>query len=117
MKRGNKQLFGLFPLETNMTQQKLSFSQRYGYTQVDNTIQVESLNTYLRNDIWNYLYNLWFKRLCDGHAPHLLVDIHTTFLHQRIDELPYFRSGQLKIFEDIILKGPSVGWFRQRKVS
>ena len=106
MKRGNKQLFGLFPLETNMTQQKLSFSQRYGYTQVDNTIQVESLNTYLRNDIWNYLYNLWFKRLCDGHAPHLLVDIHTTFLHQRIDELPYFRSGQLKIFEDIILKGP-----------
>ena len=55
MKRGNKQLFGLFPLETNMTQQKLSFSQRYGYTQVDNTIQVESLNTYLRNDIWNYL--------------------------------------------------------------
>lgn len=88
-----------------MTQQNLSFSQRNGYTRVDNTIQVESLNVYLRHDIWNYLYNLWFKRLCNGNAPMLLADTYTTFLHRRIDELPYRKEEQLEIFENIILKG------------
>jgi len=87
-------------------EQKLSFSQRNGYTEVNNTIQIESIDSCLRNDIWNYLYNLWFKRLCNGKAPTILADTYTTFLHKRIDKIPYRREEQLKVCEIIILQSP-----------
>ncbi len=89
-----------------MIQKKLSFSQRNGYSKVNDMMQIESLSVYLRTDIWNYLYNLWFKDLCNGKAPMLLADTYTVFLHKRIDDLPYREEDQIKIFEVIIFQSP-----------
>ena len=42
---------------------KMKFSERYGYAQVKQTIQFESMNQYLRTGLWNVLtVHLWCKR-------------------------------------------------------
>ncbi len=87
-----------------MTQEKLLFSERSGYVEVNNKIQIDSLDEYTRNEIWNYFYGIWFKRLKDGYYPDFVTKTYTVFLHKRVDKIPYFGEYQLKIFENIILK-------------
>lgn len=86
-----------------MTEQNLSFSQRYGYTKVNNTIQVASLNTNLRTELWNLLYIYYFKEfLVGGNETTLLSAIYAKFFHKRLDCIPvdpYERTSDLeKIF-------------------
>lgn len=85
-----------------MTEQNLSFSQRYGYTKVNNTIQVESLNANLRTDLWNFLYDHYFKSFLINYSEStLLRTVYTDFLHQRVDCIPMNLCKRKQEFEKI----------------
>lgn len=85
-----------------MPEQNLSFSQRYGYTKVNNTIQVESLNANLRTDLWNFLYDHYFKSFLINYSDStLLRTVYTDFLHQRVDCIPMNLCKRKQEFEKI----------------
>lgn len=88
-----------------MIQKKLYFSQKYGYTKVSDVMQISSLDSYSRNDLWNYLYNLLLEKLVDNGEPSsFMIRVYTVFLRERVDKIPYMKEGKMGVFENIIFK-------------
>ena len=86
-------------------EQKLSFSQRNGYSEINNTIQIESMDRNLCIDIWNYLYMEFFKEMehTDLTDP-LLIAVYAHFLHWRIDNIPFVARERQATFSALIFR-------------
>lgn len=78
---------------------ELYFSQRYGYTKVDDTIQIESINKELRVDIWNFTYNKIIGLISIGYYNSFFSKFYTDFIRIPIDEI---RQNPLDIKEIIM---------------
>lgn len=93
-----------------MTSKKLSFSQRNGYTNVKNIIQVESINDYLRTDLWNFLYEIFFEAILSRTKPHsLLIAIYAIFLREKITAIPSLRDPREERLEGIFFHS---SWYK-----
>ncbi len=82
----------------------LSFSQRMGLEPVKNIIQVDSMDSDLRNGLWNCLYQAYFSQVSGGRKlpPQSLValvkSIWNSYYKKRIDDIsPVWKNNYSKI--------------------
>lgn len=66
---------------------KLTFSQRYGYTEIKNYLQKEEMDEKLKNAIWNVFYVTFFYKKTDNDSKQkdFFINVWLNFFHNRID--------------------------------
>lgn len=68
----------------------MKFSERIGYKEVLNTIQVQEVNKTLRNQLWNALYiYVWEKGEHRFDYKGLQINLWLFFFKERLDQMPY----------------------------
>ena len=81
------------------------FSERYGYTSVRDTIQIESADEQLRNGLWSSFYDTVYAR---SQYEYLLTALWKKFYRLPVDTIPQAYIDSLKVIRDSFYK---MRWF------
>jgi len=88
-----------------------SFSRRYSYIPPRSVIQLESMDSALRVDLWNIIHPMFFaayhdSRVIDtGPSYKLFVAIQTAFFRFPIDEMPEWIDMMIPPIKELVLRG------------
>lgn len=86
------------------------FSERFGYSQVRDTIQIDGINDELKNGLWSAFYNTYFlpvgelnKNIDDNNSDFFYI-VWNDFLKRRTDEIPGWWSIFKHSLKDFFFK-------------
>ena len=86
----------------------MKFSERYGYTEIKNTIQIDSMTIELRNTIWSLLYILFFDNTKDPESENLTekitLGLFFSYFKEPLDRIPIHHSHKVDIIRDYFFK-------------
>ncbi len=91
------------------------FSRRYGYVPVKSIIQIESVDSDLRVDLWNIIQPIFFASYQRSHVADtgasykLFVALQSVFFRAPIDEMPLWVHDVAQRVKELILTSP---WYR-----